>query len=183
MITSFWYSVFWPYFQFVVFVAFIIYFARKPINKSLESKRDEFRTKLSEAHEALTLAQRKIKKYEAQLESLTKDVEDIKKQHLQEATFEKEKILQEANSGAESILADAKRAAQELIMQSQQELKAEMFELALAEFKKQLTNERLSKIETTFQKEVAASIPAARPWLDRQGSSDTLPLKSQATGQ
>lgn len=159
MTASFWYGIFWPYFQFVIFIAFLIYFARKPVTSFLESKRDDFRTRLSEAQQALSVAEQKVQKYEALLNTLTNDVETIKERYLKEATLEKEKILNEANAAAESLVNDARRSANELILQSQKDLKEEIYRLALTEFKKQLTPERIKTIDKQLKNELIQSIP------------------------
>lgn len=159
MTASFWYGIFWPYFQFLIFIALLIYFARKPVINFLESNRDDFRTRLSEAQQALSIAEQKVQKYEGLMNSLAKDIETIKERYLKEADLEKEKILHEANAAAESLLVDARRAANELITQSQKDLKEEIYRLALAEFKKQLTPERIEKIDTQFKNELIQSVP------------------------
>lgn len=159
MTASFWYGIFWPYFQFIVFIIFLIYFARKPVISFLESRRDEFRTRLSEAQQALSLAEQKVKEYESLLGSLTKDIDAIKERYLKEAAFEKEKILKEANASAESLISDAKRAANELVVQSQKDLKEEIYRLALVEFKNQLTPDRITQINNKLKNELISSIP------------------------
>ncbi len=171
MIHSFWTSVFWPYFQFVVFILALVYLARKPIHGFLSSKRDEFRTKLSEAHEALTLAERKIQQYEAQISTLTQHIENIDKQYKQTTEIEQKRILDEANLASEAILADAKRTSLELISQTQSELKSEMYKLVLKEFEKQLTPERLTALEVHMRKDVVESIPQALAQQESQSSS------------
>lgn len=174
MIHSFWTGVFWPYFQFAIFVVAIIYFAKKPIQSFLDSKRDDFRTKLSEAHESLILAERKIKQYEEQLASLTQHIENIEKQYKENTELEQKRILDEANANAESVLNDAKRAAHELIAQTQQGLKSEMFEIVLKEFEKQLSPERLSDIENQFRQNLIHSIPQALNSRDTNPKSDSI---------
>jgi len=159
MIQSFWTSVFWPYFQFAVFLAVIVYFAKKPMHKYLEAKRDDFRTKLSEAHEALTLAERKINQYESQIKQLEEQVKNIEKQYLQSTELEQKKILAEAEASADSILNDAKRTASELIAQTQRELKQEMYSAVLQEFNNKLTPERLAALEPRLKDEAISSIP------------------------
>lgn len=158
MTASFWYGIFWPYFQFVVFIVLLIYFARKPVESFLESRRDDFRTRLSEAQQALSIAEQKVKKYEALMASLTKDIAEVKDRCLKEADIEKEKILKEANAAAESLINDARRAANELIFQSQNDLKNEIYKLALSEFQKQLTATRIQHIDHKLQDELIKSI-------------------------
>lgn len=161
MIHSVWTSVFWPYFQFVVFVIALVWLARKPIHSFLESKRMEFRTKLSEAHEALVLAERKIKQYEAQLDSLTQQVQTIQDQYKQNTEIEQKRILDDANAMAEALINDAKRAAMELISKTQNELKQEMMTLVLKEFENKLSSERLAQLENNLRQEAIHSIPQA----------------------
>ena len=93
---SFWYGVFWPYFQFVFFVAALIFFAKKPITAMLDKKRNDLRSSLSEAKESALLADRKIKEYEAKIASLEKEVSELKEQNLFDAKIERDKIMIDA---------------------------------------------------------------------------------------
>lgn len=158
LIPSFWYSIFWPYFQFAVFIFAIVYFAKKPITNMLSSRRDDLRARLSEAHEAVEMANRKVSEYKEKMSSLQKELDELKKQNLLDAKIESERILSEAQKASESILKDSERAAKELIAQSKDEVKKELFSIALAEFEKRLTPESLSTLSNELKKDALNSI-------------------------
>ena len=155
---SFWYSVFWPYFQFVVYIAAIIYFARKPIANMLDKNRNDLRSKLSEAKEATVLAERKVKEYEAKIASLEVEIAKLKEQSLFDAKIERDKILTDAAKLSETILKDAERAARELITKSKEKIRQELFNLALSEVENSLTSEQLQTLDAKLKSETIEGI-------------------------
>lgn len=160
LIQSFWYSIFWPYFQFAIFIVAIVYFAKKPIANMLSNRRDELRSRLSEAHEAVALADRKVHEYKIKINSLEKEITELKNQHLQDAKIESEKILLDAQKTSESILRDSERAAKELITQSKEEIRKELFSIALDEFEKRLTPEALLTLSKKLKDDALNSVKA-----------------------
>jgi F-type H+-transporting ATPase subunit b len=158
LIQSFWYSIFWPYFQFAIFIAAIVYFAKKPIVNMLSNRRDDLRSRLSEAHEAVALADRKVHEYKSKINSLEKEITELKNQHLQDAKIESEKILLDAQKASESILRDSERAAKELITQSKEEIRKELFSIALDEFEKRLTPEALFTLSKKLKDDALDSV-------------------------
>lgn len=158
LIKSFWYSIFWPYFQFAVFVVAIVYFAKKPITNMLSSRRDDLRARLSEAHQAVALAERKVKEYEAKVASLNQAIEELKQQNLFDAKIESEKIILEAQKISESLMRDSSRAAQELITQNKEQIRQELFSMAIEEFKKGLTPDYLSTLSKKLKEDVIDGI-------------------------
>lgn len=155
---SFWYSVFWPYFQFVVYIAAIVYFARKPIANMLDKNRNDLRAKLSEAKEATVLAERKVKEYEAKIASLEVEIAKLKEQSLFDAKIERDKILTDAAKLSETILKDAERAARELITKSKEEITQELFNLALSEVENSLTSDQLQTLDAKLKSETIEGI-------------------------
>lgn len=158
LVPSFWYSIFWPYFQFVVFIIAIVYFTRKPIKQMLEKRRDDFRAKLSEAYEAVSLADKKVKEYELKVASLEGELIALKERNLEDARLEKERIISEANKASVIILKDAERTAAELITSSKEEIKKELFSLAISEVEKRLTQDKISILDQKFKQEAIDNI-------------------------
>ncbi|KAB8030885.1 hypothetical protein [Fluviispira multicolorata] len=152
------YGVFWPYFQFAVFILALVYFAKKPITAMLEKRRDDFKAKLSEAKEAALLAERKIKEYESKIASLQNEINELKERNLFDAKIEREKILAEASKVSEAILRDADRAARELINRSREEIRQELFSIALEEVEKRLTSEKLLSLDSKLKSETIEGI-------------------------
>jgi len=158
LIQSFWYSVFWPYFQFAVFIVAIVYFAKKPIENMLAGRREELRSRLSEAHEAVELANRKLLEYKKKISALQGEIEQFRTQQLQDAKIESARILEEARKASENLLKDSERTAKELIAQSQEKIKKELFSIALSEFEKRLTPESLKTLSVKFKEETLNKI-------------------------
>lgn len=158
LIQSFWYSIFWPYFQFAIFIVAIIYFAKTPITEFLHRRREQLKVKLSEAHEALNSAEQKLKEYELKISSLQHEAEELKKQNLLDAKIERDKIILEANKFSEGLLKEAERTALEMITKSNETIKSEIFNLALREIENKLTPDKLEKLESLFKDEVVKSI-------------------------
>ncbi|NDD92525.1 hypothetical protein EBZ37_10615, partial [bacterium] len=106
-------SLVWPYLQFAIYFAAIVYFGNKVVHGVLESRRDALRAKLSEAKQALTDAQRKTADYEAKFASMKNEIADLRKQYLQDGKNEREKLVAEAHALAEQMAKDAERTARE----------------------------------------------------------------------
>jgi F0F1-type ATP synthase membrane subunit b/b' len=155
---SFWYSIFWPYFQFVIFIFALIFFAKKPITNILNKNRNDLKIRLSEAKEAALIADRKIKEYEGKIASLEREVSELKEQSLFDAKIERNKIMSDAAKISESILKDAERAAKELITRSKEEIRQELFNLALNEVEKSLTPENLFALDMKLKSETIDGI-------------------------
>ncbi|MES2613852.1 MAG: hypothetical protein V4591_00385 [Bdellovibrionota bacterium] len=158
LVPSFWYSIFWPYFQFAVFIIAAVYFGKKPIKAMLEKRRDDFRAKLSEAHEAVYLAAKRVKEYEAKVASLEDELRALKERNLEDARLERERIIAEANKASVIILKDAERTAVELINSSREEIKRELFLLAIIEVEKRMTQEKLAILDEKFKQEALENI-------------------------
>ena len=158
LMPSFWYGIFWPYFQFVIFIVAIVYFAKKPLKALLEKRRDDFRAKLSEAHEAVYLADKKVKEYEAKVASLESELNALRERNLEDARLERDRIIAEANKASVIILKDAERTAVELIHSSKEEIKKELFSLAIAEVEKRLTQDKFDVLDQKFKQEALDNI-------------------------
>ena len=158
LIPSFWYSIFWPYFQFFIFVCVVFKFAKEPLKDVLEKRRDDFRAKLSEAHEAVYLADKRLKEYEAKIASLETEIQALKNRNLEDANLEKERILSEANKTSSIILKDAERIATELINASKEDIKKELFLIAIHEVEKRLNADKLLLLDNKFKNEAIDNI-------------------------
>lgn len=156
--SKFWYGVFWPYFQFVFFIAVIAYFARKPIARMLDDRRNEFKARLSEAREALVLAERKMKEYESKIQMLAEEIETIKNQNLFDAHVEAQRILHEAQKTSDSILRDANRATQEIIYSHTDKIRQQMFALAMEEISKHIRADKMGSIEAKLKADAVSCI-------------------------
>ena len=142
-----WSGIIWPYFQFACFVAGLVFLGRKAVHATLQSRRDVLRTKLSEAKQAVTLAQRKTTEFEGKISSLQKEIEGLRAQYVSDGVRERTKIISDAQSHAAQMIRDAERAANELVIRSKEELRRELLEKAVATVESRLTPERLAKLD------------------------------------
>lgn len=140
-------SVIWPYFQFGCYLVLASFLAKKIIPAVLEKMRDNLRTQLIEAKEALQVASQKSREYEVRVSSLQSQLEDLKKQYLLEGQKERDKIVHDAKLMADQILVDSEKMANDLISKSKEELRKEVINTSLEVLKKKLQNENLKQID------------------------------------
>ena len=155
---SFMDSVFWPYFQLIAFLSAAVYFGKKPLKAYLSRRREDLRTKLSEAHEAVYLSEKKMKEYQEKVASLQNELDALKARNMEDARLERERIIEDANRASVQILKDAERTATELIFLSKDEIKKELFALAINEVEKRLTEEKLVKLDEKLKQETIDNI-------------------------
>ena len=155
---SFWEGIFWPYYQFVFFLAALIYFGRKPLRAHLEKKRHALRTQLSEANEALDLAKRKLNKYENKFSELNELIQAIKTQKIEDGEMERKRIISDAKKQSELILKESKRRAQELILRSQEDIRKELLSLAIKDINEKLSEDELKLISKNLKTQAFQAI-------------------------
>lgn len=154
------YGILWPYFQFIVFVTILVVFARKAVSKMLGDKRENLRTRLSEAREARVLAERKVAEYEAKLNNLQSELENIRKEFAGEGVKQRDKLITDAKATAAQILRDSERVGQQLINEARSELRKEVFEQVLAVLNEQLKADTLAKADRALKGSAISNIKA-----------------------
>jgi F0F1-type ATP synthase membrane subunit b/b' len=145
---DFWYSIFWPYFQFAVFIFGFWYFGRKPFASMLQKKRDALRTQLSEARQATHVAEAKVKEFELKVASLESDLENLRRQHATEGARQRESLISEAKSTRDQIMRDTEKRATELIHSARESLRRELVDETLKAVQEQLDPARLAVVST-----------------------------------
>jgi F0F1-type ATP synthase membrane subunit b/b' len=152
------YGILWPYFQFLVFVAALTFLAKKGISKMLEGRRDSLRTKLSEAREAMILAQRKSEEYEAKLKNLQAEIEALRADFANEGVRQRDKLIHDANEAAAQILRDTERVGRQMISEGKEQLRKEIFEQIVVALDKKLTGETLTNIDGSLRRSALAGL-------------------------
>lgn len=152
------YGILWPYFQFIVFVAALTFFARKGVSKMLEGRRDSLRTKLSEAREAMILAQRKSEEYEAKLKNLQAEIDSLRADIANEGVRQRDKLIHDANEAAAQILRDTERVGRQMIAEGKEQLRKEIFEQVVLALDKKLTGDTLTKIDSSLRQNALAGL-------------------------
>jgi F0F1-type ATP synthase membrane subunit b/b' len=145
------YGILWPYFQFIVFAAALTFLARKAISKMLDDRRDALRTKLSEAREAMTIAQRKSDEYEAKLKNLQTEIDAIRKEYADDGVRQRDKLIHEAKQAADQLLRDAERVGQQLISEGKEQLRQEIFDQVVATLDSKLNGDVLNKVDSSLR--------------------------------
>jgi F-type H+-transporting ATPase subunit b len=152
------YGILWPYFQFIVFVAILTFFARKAIAKMLADKRENLRTKLSEAKEARILAERRVAEYESKLKNLQSELEALRKEFASDGVRQRDKLIAEARAASDQILRDSERIGHQLIHEARTELKKDVFEQVLNVLNQKLSNETLGRVDAALKGSAIASL-------------------------
>lgn len=152
------YGILWPYFQFAVFVAILTFFARKAIAKMLADKRENLRTKLSEAKEARILAERRVAEYESKLKNLQSELEALRKEFASDGVRQRDKLIAEARAASDQILRDTERIGHQLIHEARTELKKDVFEQVLNVLNQKLSNETLGLVDAALKGSAIASL-------------------------
>lgn len=158
---SVWDSIIWPYFQFACFFGALVYFGRKVIHSILESRRDALKTRLSEAKQAVVLAQRKTQEFEQKTASLQREIQELREQYVTDGVKERAKIVSDAQKLAAQIIADAERSARELVARGKEDLRKELMELAVKSVEERLSASQLEDIDKRLKAEVMQSLRQA----------------------
>lgn len=157
-----WYSIFWPYFQFLCFISVLAYFGRKTIHGILESRRDALRTKLSEANQALTLAERKAQEYEARMANLHAEVSKLMASRVEEGIRERNKIVADAQAVAATLVRDAERAANELVAKAREDLRKDLVSLAIDAVDARLSGEKAKAFDNRLKQEALQGVASLK---------------------
>lgn len=155
------YGILWPYFQFIVFAAALTFLAKKGISKMLDDRRDALRTKLSEAREAMTIAQRKSDEYETKLKNLQSEIDAIRKEYADDGVRQRDKLISEAKQAADQLLRDAERVGQQLIAEGKEQLRQEIFEQVVATLDSKLNGDVLNKIDSSLRQSALKGLQSA----------------------
>jgi F0F1-type ATP synthase membrane subunit b/b' len=152
------YGIFWPYFQFIVFVSALIFLARKPISKMLDERRDNLRTRLSEAREAMVLAQRKTEEYETKLKNLQGELDALRREFAEDGVKQRDKLIADAKATAQQIVRDSERVSQQLIIEGKTNLRKEIFDQVLVVLEEKLKGETLTRVDAALRQSALSSL-------------------------
>lgn len=155
------YGILWPYFQFIVFAAALTFLARKAINKMLDDRRDALRTKLSEAREAITLAQRKSEEYEAKLKNLQSELDQLRSEYAEDGVRQRDKLIHEAKETSAQLLRDADRLGRQLISEGKDQLRKEIFDHVLATLDAKLTGDTLATVDSCLRQSALKTLQSS----------------------
>lgn len=93
----------WKFLNLAIFVAFMIYVAKKPLGEAFKAKRDEIRAELIKAEAEKQAALTKLTAAEAKLAQLDSEKESLLKKAQDEAAFEAKRIAEATQGEVERL--------------------------------------------------------------------------------
>lgn len=131
----------WRVAMFVIFAGILYFVARKPVKNMLISRTDEIKAALAEAESAKDLAVAQKKEYEAKIEELNKELEQMKVNALRVAEAERKSMIEDTEKYIEQMKQFAMTMIKSETERAKAELRKEVVELATAEAEKKLSSE------------------------------------------
>jgi F-type H+-transporting ATPase subunit b len=159
----------WPAVNFLILVAAIFHFVRKPAQAFFANRRNEIKTDLEGAASELSIAETTYAKWQRRLIDLESELEEIRATARQRAEAERERILSDARANAERIQADGVAAVKLEVRRAREELRKEAtraaIELAAQQLEREITDADQNRLVDEFIERVAAgpSADASRP--------------------
>lgn len=151
-------SIGWPYFQFLIFLAVLIWAGGKFIPSMLAERRSRLEQDLAEARQALAEAQRTLNEHRQQTQGLEQECKDLLERYREEGVHESERIVAGAHRLAEQILRDAERSITDTVSRRKAELQQNILDLAAAAVKEQLRRSDLTGVDALLRQEVLVAV-------------------------
>jgi F0F1-type ATP synthase membrane subunit b/b' len=152
----------WPYFQFFCFLTALIFFGRKVMTSILGSRRDDLRLKLSEARQAEVQAKQKVTEFSEKLAKLESELEQARRQNVEEGLSERRRMVAEAQKLAAQILVDAEKMANEMVVRGREEIKRELVSSVMLKLEEKLTPDLGAQLDRPLGAELRNVFEAAR---------------------
>lgn len=124
-------SLLWPAVNFIILLAVLFVFARKPALEFFAARRDEIRGDLDQAASMKKEAEERYAKWQRRLVDLEQELDGIRATARERAEAEREKILADARASAERIQRDAGAAIDQELRRARQSLRDEASDLAV----------------------------------------------------
>jgi F-type H+-transporting ATPase subunit b len=161
----------YPIINFVLLIAALIYFARKPVLDFLGDRRGEIQNSLKTSSDLLGEAEKKFAAWQRKLADLEQELESIRATSRERAENERANIIADATASAERIKADARAAIEQELRRSRDVLREEAADLALelAEnlLRAQVNDSDRERLVTEFIERVESGGAGAVPGADR----------------
>ena len=113
----------WKFVNLAIFIALIIYVAKKPLSDAFRAKREQIRAELIKAEAEKQAALAKLTTAEGKLAQLETEKEEILKNAKDEAAFEKKRLAEQTKADIERLSAQADFELSRLSKQSHAALK------------------------------------------------------------
>lgn len=121
----------YPALNFVILIAVLVYFGRKPIRAFFAERRAQIQDDLKRAAELRAEAEARYAKWQRRLVDLDAELEGIRVAVRERAEAERERILEEATASADRIRNDARAAVEQELRRARVKLREEASELAI----------------------------------------------------
>jgi len=137
-------SLIFKFLNFGILVAALIYFVGKPLKKFLANRHKSIKETIEDTQKALNEAEALRARYKERLAGLDGEIEAFKKQVLQEAEEEKDKIIDESLKFSARIKEQARLTSQQEQKEMARRIKEEIARLTVEEAEKLIT-EKITK--------------------------------------
>lgn len=124
-------SLFWTTFNFVLLIAALVYFVRKPALDFFAERRDGIRQDLDQAAQLKKEAEERYSKWQRRLADLEQELDGIRETARARAEEERASILADARASAERIQRDATAAIEQETRRAREDLRDEASNLSV----------------------------------------------------
>ncbi len=138
----------------------IFYFARGPVGRYFDQRRERIQEQIREAVAARKAAEEKLAAIEARMQGLDRELEEIRLEAERHAELERAKIAEQAAHEAEKIVAAARREIEGLSLSVSKDLKAYAARLAVELAEKKIRGELTDQAEKRVMESFFSSLAA-----------------------
>lgn len=119
-----------PYLNFLIFLAILVYVARKPLALLASKRKSAFDAHFKAASETLEEAKRQLEGLQKRNKTLDAEMENLRKAAVLDAQNEAKRIIEDGKKLAQLLLEDAKKMRDAEFLHAQQQLEKEALALA-----------------------------------------------------
>ncbi len=148
------------WFNLAVLFGGIFYFARGPVGRYFQQRREGIQAQIREAVAARKAAEEKLAAIEARMRGLDRELEEIRLEAERQAELERVKIAEQAGQEAEKIVAAARREIEGLSLSVSKDLKAYAAQLAVELAEKKIRGEMTDQAEKRVMESFFSSLAA-----------------------
>jgi F-type H+-transporting ATPase subunit b len=124
-------ELFWQLISFILLVLFLVYALKKPIRALLIKRREEVKTSLEQAAQKEGAGEKIFKEWEAKLNSLSQQIQELHQSITREGEGERKKIVERAKEEGGRITNQAQIVAEQEIKRARFALKKDLVDLAV----------------------------------------------------
>ncbi len=147
----------WQIFTFIIFVYLIIYFAKKPLNKFLESRSIKIENDIMQANKNMTEAESQNFLLKKEKRTLIDKTKKIKENYTIAGMNEKKKIINSAKNLVKRIENETEKSVEVEVLNARKDLKLKIVKAAILKsevfLKKNITLDDDIKLQKNFVKE------------------------------